>query len=413
MLRRLSLILYLSGLSLLAYNQTRNLDYYLNEGTQNSPLLNDYKNQISSAISDSLLVRAAKKPSVDARSQLLYSPYYNNFGYDEVITDGGNYTAVVAVTQNIFNKKEITNKYKSVDVQKQILSNTIRITATELNKIITQQYLSAYSSFNDLTFNKAFLDLFKQENEIVKQFVTNGVYKQTDYLALVVEAQSLEILIRQIENQYMKDLSLLNQICGISDTARYELVKPDLAVMGNPDISKSPGYIKYKIDSVRIETERSAIDIKYKPKVNWFADAGFLTSNPWNFYKHFGYSAGMGLNIPIYDGKQQAISKQKLDFEQNSRKNYENNYQKQYFTQIRQLKTELKALNDISDRTEIQLNTTRQLVAALKGQLEAGMIQLTEYINAVKNLKTINSYINLINVQKLQVINEMNFLLSQ
>jgi hypothetical protein len=38
---------------------------------------------------------------------------------------------------------------------------------------------------------------------------------------------------------------------------------------------------------------------------------------------------------------------------------------------------------------------------------------MTEYINAIKNYKTINRNINLINVQKLQVINEMNFLLTQ
>ena len=66
-----------------------------------------------------------------------------------------------------------------------------------------------------------------------------------------------------------------------------------LVIKGTPDIAKSPSYIQYKIDSIRIENEKMAIDIRYKPKVNWFADAGFLTSNPWNFYKHFGYSAGI------------------------------------------------------------------------------------------------------------------------
>jgi outer membrane protein TolC len=407
------LIFILSGLSLSAYNQTHDLDFYLNAGTQNSPLLNDYRNQVSSAYSDSLIIRAGKKPNVEARSQLLYSPYYNNFGYDEVVTDGGNYTAVVAVTQNIFNKKEIENKYRSVEIQKQIINNTSKISENELRKLITEQYLTTFSSYNDFIFNKTFLDLFKKENDIAKQFVKNGVFKQTDYLALVVEAQSQEITNKQVENQYLKNLSLLNQICGIIDTSRYELTKPDLVIKGDPDVSKSPGYIKFKIDSIRIETEKSAIDIKYKPKVNWFADAGFLTSNPWNFYQHFGYSAGIGLNIPIYDGKQQNISKQKLDLEQNSRKTYENNYQKQYFIQILQLKKELNNLDEISQQADNQLNTSRQLVLALKDQLEAGIIQLTEYINAIKNFRTINSNINLINVQKLQVINELNFLLTQ
>ena len=90
MLRKLFLVLFLSGLSCIAYNQTRNLEYYLSQGILNSPLLNDYRNQIKSAVSDSLIIRAAKKPLIEAKSQLLYAPVYKNFGYDEIITDQGN-----------------------------------------------------------------------------------------------------------------------------------------------------------------------------------------------------------------------------------------------------------------------------------------------------------------------------------
>ena len=413
MLRRFFLIIFFSGLTLIAYNQTHILEFYLKEGIHNSPLLNDYKNQISSSLADSLIIRAAKKPLIQGKSQLLYSPAYHNFGYDEVITDLGNYSAVVGVSQNIFNKKELSNKYNTVNLQKQLVNNSSLISANELNRLITEQYLTAYSGYCDLNFNKSFLELFKKENEIVKQYVNNGVYKQTDYLALLVETQSQEILVRQLESQYRKDLSSLNQLCGINDSVRYELVGPELKVKGNPDISKSPAYLHYKIDSIRIENEKMAIDIRYKPKVNWFADAGFLTSNPWNFYRHFGYSAGVGLNLPIYDGKQKGIEKQKLEFDQNTRLTYEDTYRKQYFQQIQQLTSELKALNDMSARMDDQLNTSNQLVKALKDQLEAGFIQTTEYINAIKNYKNINRNINLINVQKLQVINEMNFLLTQ
>jgi len=156
-----------------------------------------------------------------------------------------------------------------------------------------------------------------------------------------------------------------------------------------------------------------AIDIRYKPKVNWFADAGFLTSNPWDFYKHFGYSAGMSLNVPLYDGKQRSIEKQKIEFSENTRQVYKSTYYNQYFQQIQQLDLKLKALNEISVQVENQLKTSEQLVNTLKEQLEAGIVQMTEYINAIKNFKTTSRNINLIHIQKLQVINEMNFLLTQ
>ena len=413
MKRRFFLILFLSCISVIAYNQSRDLDFYLKEALQNSPLLNDFRNQINSAVADSFLIKAARKPYVEARSSLQASPYSRNFGYDDVITNGGNYTAVLGVNQKILNKKEITNKYSSVDLQKQSATNSSRISVTELNKVITDQYLVALSSYDDYLFNKTFLGLFEKENEIVKQFVKNGVCKQTDYLSLSVETQSQEILVIQLKSQYRKDLSLLNQVCGLNDSSWIELTAPRIIVKGAPDIAKSPLFIQYKIDSLRIENEKAAIDIRYKPKINWFADAGFLTSNPWNLYKHFGYSAGIGLNVPVYDGKQRDMEKRKLEFNENSRKMYEDTYRKKYFQQIQQLNEELMSLIETSVQMEKQLKTSDQLVIALKEQLEAGIIQMTEYINAIRNFKSISRNINLINVQKLQVINEINFLLTQ
>jgi hypothetical protein len=413
MQRRFLLTLFISGLTLIAYNQTHNLDFYLKEGLHNSPLLNEYRNRGNSAVSDSLLIGAAKKPLVIAKSQLLYSPFYKNFGYDEVITDGGNYMALLGITQNVFNKRELDNKYKAVGLQKQLINNSSRISTNELNKIITDHYLISFSDYSDMIFNKKYLELFVRENEIVKQFVINGVCKQTDYLSLKIETQSQEILVNQLKSQFRKDVMLLNQLCGLNDSVWYDLEEPKLSVKGVPDIVKTPSYIQFKIDSIRIENEKTAVDIKYKPKINWFADAGFLASNPWNFYKHFGYSVGIGLNIPVYDGKQRELEKQKLTFDENSRKGYENSYRKQYFQQIQQLRDELKILNETSVQLENQIKTSDQLVRAFKEQLEAGIIQMTEYINALKNFKSISRNINLINIQKLQVINEINFLSTQ
>jgi outer membrane protein TolC len=413
MRRRFGLILLFFSLTIVAKSQSRNLDFYIKEGLRNSPLLNDFRNQINSAASDSLLIRAAKMPLVEAKSQLQYSPVYDNFGYDEVITDGGNYTAVMGVSQNIFNKKELSNKYQSVGLQRLAIDNSAKLSAYELNKLITDQYLISYSIYSDLQFNMTFLKLSREENDIISQFVQKGVYRQTDYLSLLLETQSQEILVSQLEGQLRKEQVFLNRLCGLNDTTIFDLEEPHLEIRGFPDILKSPGFIQYKIDSLRIENEKTAIDIRYKPKVNWFADAGFLTSNPWNFYKHFGYSAGISLNFPVYDGKQKIIEKQKLDLNENSRRTYEESYRKQYFLQIRQLLEELSTLDKTAEQTIKQLETADQLVKALKAQLETGIIQMTDYINAIKNFRTINRNLILVNIRKLQVVNEMNYLLTR
>jgi outer membrane protein TolC len=411
--RKLLFVLFFSALTQISYNQKRSLDFYIEEGLRNSPLLNEYRNKANSAGADSLLIGASKKPFIEARSQLQYSPVYDNLGYDEVITDGGNYTAVMGVSQNIFNKREINNRYEAVSLLKKSVSNASKISELELTNVITNQFLTAYSVYSDYFFNKTLLELIVKENNIVSQFVLNGVCKQTDYLSLIVATQSQDILVTQLKSQFRKDLLLLNQLCGLTDTSSYELTEPLIFIKGSPNISETPSYIQYKIDSIRIENEKMAIDIRYRPKVNWFADAGVLTSKPATFYNNFGYSVGIGLSVPVYDGNQRSIEKQKLGFEENSRQAYANTYKNQYYSQIQQLNDELNSLNKLSVSLENQLKTSRQLIKALKDQLEAGIIQMTEYINALRNFRTTSRDLNMINIQKLQVINDMNFLLTK
>jgi outer membrane protein TolC len=395
------------------HSQSHNLDFFINAGLNNSPLLNDYRNQLSAVYTDSLLTRAAKMPQVEARSQLQYFPVYKHFGYDEVITDGGNYTGVMGVSQSIFNKKTTENRYNSISLHKQSLGISSALTTLELKKIITDQYLAAYLIYSDLQFNTRFLSLAKEENEIVKRFAENGICKQTDYLSLLVETQSQEIIVRQLEGEYRKELISLNKICGLNDTLPVILEVPVIIPEGIPDISYSPAYRQFKTDSLIIENDKSAIDLRYKPKVSWFADAGFLTSNPWNFYNHFGYSAGLSLSIPVYDGKQREKEKKKLSLSEESRRAYEESYRIRYSLQVRQFKEQLNTLEQTIIQTTRQLETAEQLVRMLKQQLEAGMVIMTDYINAIKNYRNINRNLLLLNIQKLGVINQMNFLMTQ
>jgi outer membrane protein TolC len=413
MRKRYLLILIFTCLPLFVYNQTRSLSYYLDKGLQNSPLMKDYSNQVNSALVDSLLIRSSKLPQVEARSQLLYSPVYGKFGYDEVVTDGGLYTGVVGVTQNILNRRETTNKYQSVNIQRQTAVNSSKISVAELKRMISAQYIAAFADFNELTFNKSFLELAYRENEIVNKFVSQGLCKQTDFLSLQIETQTQEILVSQLSGQYEKDLRQLNQLCGINDPGIYELSFPEITPAKSPDISKSPLFLQYKIDSLRIENEKTAIDVKYLLKMNWFADAGFLSSTPWNFYTHFGYSAGISLSIPIYDGHQKVYEKEKLLIAENTRSAYKSNFKNQYDQQIRQLNDELKALRAITSQLEKQLSASQQLVGALRGQLETGIIQMTEYINAIKNLRNINKNISDNHISIQLVINELNYLMTQ
>jgi hypothetical protein len=203
-------------------------------------------------------------------------------------------------------------------------------------------------------------------------------------------------------------MRLLNQLCGIDDTGYYDITLPELEITGMTETVKSPLFMQYRIDSLRIVNELAGIDLRYRAKMNWFADAGFLTATPLNFYRHFGFSAGINLSIPVYDGNQKEKEKQKLKLAESTRSSYLVNFTTRYNQQIQQLYTELESLKILAVQLEKQLSTSGQLVDALRLQLESGTVLMTEYINRYVN-KNLSD--NRIQIQ--QVINEMNYLLTQ
>jgi outer membrane protein TolC len=412
-IKRLFLLLLLLCVSLTGYSQTRTLDYYLDEGIRNSPLLKDIDNQLSSSSVDSLIIEAQRKPVAEGLSQLLYSPYNSKIGYDEVITDGGNYQAVAAVSQEIFNRRKIENRYQALDYQKETASLSKKLSVAELRRSITNLYLESYSVYSELVFNRSFLDLMKEENQIIRNFVANGVCTQTDYLSMLVETEGQQVIVTQLKNQYKKEIMLLNEVCGIVDTSNVILNKPDieLAEVNNP--SDFLFLKQYIIDSLQIMNDKAAIGLNYKPTVRWFADAGILTSNPWNFYRHFGASAGISLSIPVYDGHQKKLEEQKLAIKENTRSFYNLSSRKQYDQNYLRLREELNGISETRARLEKQLELSDQLVKSLKAQLESGIIKMTDYLNAIKNYRNTNRNLNIIKIEMLSIINEMNYLLTR
>ena len=168
MIKKGTIYLFYFILSLQLAAQNQSLDYFIKAGLTNSPLLKDYKNQILSNVQDSLLVKAIKKPQVSATGQILVPPYGKKWGYDEAITNGGTYSAVVGVTQNIFLKNHTANAYENISLQNQSVANSTKVTERELKKLITDQYITAYAAYNEMLFRKGNTELVERRRNNFK-----------------------------------------------------------------------------------------------------------------------------------------------------------------------------------------------------------------------------------------------------
>jgi outer membrane protein TolC len=399
------LVLFPSACSLA---QVRNLDYFLQQGLVNSPLLKDLNNQVRMNSVDSLLVNAARQPQVKFNGLMMYAPVIHDYGYSEAITNGGNLVSTVNVSQNIFNKKTIEAQYSKIGIQNQTVKNTLRLSEKELKKIITDQYLTTYTLSTEIDFKKTLLKSANNEESILKQMVEKGVYRETDYLSFLLELQLIELDLNDLRIQYQKELSALKLLCGIRDTLSCELLLPDISI-STVKPKNSPFFERFRIDSLQIINEKILIDRNYKPAVSWMTDAGLVNNDPAVIYKNLGLSAGMSLTLPVYDGNQRKLNYSKLKLSEDTRKGYEDFFKQQYSQQVQQLNKELRQTLDVIPKLEQQLKIAESIIRLDRDLLNNGGITITDFVIAVKNLVTFTQNLNEYQVKVLRISNEINY----
>ena len=409
MLRKNFIILFLFLASGICVN-AQSLDFYIQKGLENSPLLKDFSNQLLSGKLDSLLTQASYKPQVNQVSQAMYAPTAKNFGYDAAIINGANYSAVVNVVQPLFNKKIKDNQFRDISLANKAIEAETRITETDLKQGITSQFLTAYADYAQIQFNQSTFDLLKNEQVLLKSLADQGIYAQTDLMNLSISLTAQKIAIRQAFIQYRNSLAILNFICGISDTSTVILTKPELTIRNQFNINNSPAMLKFKIDSLKNVNSKQLIDLNYRPQLSAFADAGFMAILPQNIPHNFGTSFGLNFSIPIYDGKQRKLQYEKTSLVENSRLDYQTFYTSQYKQQINQLTEQLKLTDELILSIRSQLAEQEKLIALYKIEIEKGLVRFTDFLNIVNNYTQTKNNLTVSEMNRLQIINQMNYL---
>jgi outer membrane protein TolC len=408
MFRRLTIIIILLNQVIASNAQISSLDDFIRAGIAGSPLLKDMNNQIRMNSADSLIIKANTLPRINFSGLMMYAPVINDYGYSEAITNGGNLISTVSVSQNIFNKKTFEAQYSKLGLQNQSVNNSIIRSEKDLKKAITDQYLDAYESSVVIGFGQSLLNSSKNEEALLRQMVEKGIYHQTDYLAFLVELQTLELELINLQTQYRKTLSNLCLLAGVSDTGTVELSLPDL----HPAVPKnqlSPFFHRFRIDSLQLLNEKTIIDRSYKPVISWMTDAGLVNNDPTLIYKNLGLSIGISMTFPIYDGNQRQLSYRKLQISEETRKGYEDYFRQQYDGHLLQLNDELKRTKEIVPRLKQQYALAESIVRQDKELLNIGGFSVTDFVIAVKNLVTIKQNLNQYEIKVLRLINEINY----
>lgn len=388
--------------------QTYGLDHYLELAQNNSPLLKDLKNQISSAKLDSMRLRAGLKPQVAGTSAGLFAPVIRGFGYAGAVTNVQTLSALVGVNQQIIGRNYRNSQLAAIALQQDSLVNSSQLSVQDLKKAVISQYITAYGSLQQLNFSQEVTDLLLKEDTVFKKLTRNNVYKQADYLAFLVTLKQQQIQILQARIQYKTDLATLNYLAGITDTSMVELNEPKIqkAAMAYPE--NSIFFRKFKLDSLRLANSNALIDYSYKPKANVFADGGYNTDfiQP---AKNFGTSFGFNISVPIYDGGQRKLLHKKIQLEEETRQYYKYFYSKQYKQQTDQLNQQIDETEKLFGQINEQIKYSETLIKVDTHLLQTGDLKISDLILAINNYLTIKNLLTQTTINRLQLINQLNY----
>ena len=394
---------------LFSFGQNKNLDYFINQSLENDPRLTGIRNLVLSNKIDSELIRAANKLQVNGSGNAYYAPVIGGYGYDEVITNGQQLSALVAVNKQINNKTNLNLQFKSLQLQNDSLINSSAITKQDIKKAIIIQYITTYGDQLQLDFNDELIRLLTREEELLKRLTQKNVYKQADYLTFLVTLQQQQLTRSQLLVQYKNDYASLNYIAGIIDTTTETLSEPKIHVIQNYQPYESPFFLNYKIDSLKIENDRLITKVQYRPKVNLFADAGYQSSLILTPYKNFGYSFGINLTVPIYDGHQKQLQFSKLDIQQRTLQKKQEFFDGQYRQQLQQLDQQLNNIESLNTNISKQIEYLETLIKVDGKLLETGDIRITDFILALNNYITAKNLVVQNQIARYQVIQQINY----
>lgn len=392
-----------------SFAQNKTLDYFISKSLTNNPKIPELQNLILANKIDSALIIAGNKFQISGSGNAYYAPVINGWGYDVPITNGQQLSALVALNKQIYNKRNLSLQFKSLQLQNDSLVNFIAISKQDIKKAIITQYILAYSDQLQLDFNDEIISLLSKEEKILKKLTEKNVYKQADYLSFLVTLQQQQLTRNQLFVQYKSNYATLNYLAGIIDTTFESLAAPDIQVQSIFYNGNSPFILTYKIDSLRLQNERAIIKYQYRPKVNLFADAGYQSTFTISPYKNFGYSFGINLTIPIYDGHQKKLQFSKLDIEERTRQKQQEFFYNQYQQQILQLQQQLNDLQSLSAPVNKQIEYLEALIKVNGKLLETGDIRITDYVLALNNYITAKNLIVKNKIEQYQVIQQLNY----
>ena len=381
----------------------QDLAFYIEQAKINSPLIQDNKNQSEAAHLEAERLKAFyTKAQVSLTASYLFAPVItrdngnskldlnpsgaseNYSGYDLAASNGGVYQGLLNINQPLFNGSRYATTAEQTLIGAQINQNTIQLTAHDLEKFITDQYVLCLQDYKQTEYLNSLVKIINDQKNVVSKLVENGIAKQSDLSLLVIEQKTQLTALNTFKATYRRDLMDLRVLCGIADTTYQVLVNINL--QPTEDVVVSRFAEKYRLDSLNLVAAQKVFELKYKPVVGAFANTGLNAVYAPTIPNRLGLSAGVNFTMNLNDGKQRNIIQQRTAVLMRSTSLYKNFFYNQNSVRKNRILTELKSIDERLTLTEDQIKEYQKLLEFYKQELSRGQISVINYISVLKSM---------------------------
>jgi len=407
------------------YSEKRDLNYFVQQARNNSPLIQ--KNKNDNKIIDLDLQQTERilmNSSINLESNILFAPIIshtansnrldlvsngsdNYTGYDLAISNGGQYQAFITLKQPLLGKSNFKIYSQKSDISRKLNDNSSNLTIHEIEQLVNYQFILCMKSKVQIINNEQLITQLDEQLNVMQKLVENAVFKQTDLLLLKIEKQNLELEYKSFKDDYKGNIYDLNLLCGIQDSTLIEIQEEELQMM--PEIKTNSKYLtSYKLDSLGIMADQSISELKYKPQLNLFANAG-LNAVYLPAFNRLGVSAGLTFSWNLYDGNQRKLEKEKSVVNINSLEFKKNHFITQQQINKGKIKNQLKSLNERTILIENQLKQYDKLYSAYQNELNQGLISVMDFKNLLKDITAKKQNFLLLKMEKQLLVNSYNY----
>lgn len=405
--------------------QQRDLNYFVEKAKTNSPLLNQNKADSSLLELDyQQAEQVLRNPQISLESGVLFAPIIshdnrvnrveltspgatNYIGYDLGITNGGQFQAYVNLNQPIFTAPSMKTYAERKNISARVISQQRKMTVHEIEQLVGYQYILCEKAALLSDNNREIIGLIKNQLQVLQKLVTTGIYRQTDLLLLQIELQNLETQQESLKDDYSNNLYDLLLLCGLKDSVPFEIEKSPVeklsSTTGISNFAQS-----YALDSLNLLNRFSLTELKYKPQVNLYANAG-LNASYIPTFNRLGFSAGFTFSWLLYDGNQRKTERNRTTVNLQTLQFEKDHFMTQKELNLRKTEHQIESVDKQITLNNDELSKYDILYSAYSKELAQGMISVMDLKNLLKDIAMKKQEKSLLQMEKQLLINSYNY----